>query len=320
MQHYLCAIRDERQKRSICTTNFQSFEYKTRRTRMSVVQKVNSNLLLALLILWTSSIAGAEPLPTNEAGVIKYLSAKGVDIKTDGDGHAVRLMSSGKPTLTADEYQLIGLLTHLEQMGLNAAPLADDEWQFLKSLPKLKSLSIWHGKGFATLEPFSNLPVESLTIGGCMGLRDLNKDDAAKQRDAITTLHSLSNLTRGNWYHSPLIPDDAHLAHIARQFPKLESLRLDFAAPRGSETTITPDGLAALQNLPLTVLSLENAGSFTAEHLKSIAGIKTLKSLLVDARRKPAPTEALNQFKKLRPSVDVVVAGPDAKGPPTEKR
>ena len=30
-------------------------------------------------------------------------------------------------------------------MGLNAAPLADDEWQFLKSLPKLKSPSIWHG-------------------------------------------------------------------------------------------------------------------------------------------------------------------------------
>ena len=275
---------------------------------------------VTLLILLTGSIAGAEPLPTHEAGAIKYLSAKGVDIKTNNDGHAVRLMSSGKPTLTADEYQLIGLLTHLEQMGLNAAPLADDEWQFLKSLPKLKSLSIWHGKGFATLEPFSNLPVESLTIGGCMGLRDLNKDDAEKQRDAITTLHDLPNLTRGNWYHSPLIPDDTHLAHIAKQFPKLENLRLDFAAPRGSETTITPAGLAALQNLPLTVLSLENAGSFAAEHLKAIAGIKTLKSLLVDARRKPAPTEALNEFRKLRPNVDVVVAGPDAKGPPTEKR
>ena len=277
-------------------------------------------LCITLLILLTSSIAGAELLPTHEAGAIKYLSAKGVDIKTNNDGHAVRLMASGKPTLTADEYQLIGLLTHLEQMGLNAAPLADDEWQFLKSLPKLKSLSIWHGKGFATLEPFSNLPIESLTIGGCMGLRDLNKNDAEKQRDAITTLHSLPNLTRGNWYHSPLIPDDTHLAHIARQFPKLEILRLDFAAPRGSETTITPAGLAALQNLPLTVLSLENAGSFAAEHLRAIAGIKTLKSLLVDARREPAPTEALNHFQRMRPNVDVVVAGPDAKGPPKETR
>lgn len=277
-------------------------------------------LCITLLILLTSSIAGAEPLPTREAGAIEYLSAKGVDIKTSHDGHAVRLMSSGKPTLTTDEYQLIGLFTHLEQMGLNAAPLADDEWQFLKSLPKLKSLSIWHGKGFATLEPFSNLPVESLTIGGCMGLRDLNKNDAEKQRDAITTLQSLPNLTRGNWYHSPLIPDDTHLVHIARQFPKLEILRLDVAAPRGSETTITPAGLAALQNLPLTVLSLENAGSFAAEHFKAIGGIKTLKSLLVDARRKPAPTEALNQFQKLRPNVDVVVAGSDAKGPPKETR
>ena len=284
------------------------------------MRNMNRYLCITLLILLTSSIAGAEPLPTHEAGAIKYLSAKGVDIKTNNDGHAVRLMSSGKPTLTADEYQLIGLLTHLEQMGLNAAPLADDEWQFLKSLPKLKSLSIWHGKGFATLEPFSNLPIESLTIGGCMGLRDLNKNDAEKQRDAITTLHTLPNLTRGNWYHSPLIPDDTHLAHIARQFPKLEILRLDFAAPRGSETTITPTGLAALQNLPLTVLSLENAGSFAAEHLKAIAGIKTLKSLLVDARRKPAPTEALYHFQRLRPNVDVVVAGPDANGPPKETR
>ncbi len=280
---------------------------------------MNQYLCVTLLILLTGSIAGAEPLPTNEAGAIKYLTDKGLDIKTDANGHAVRLMSSGKPTLTADEYQLIGLLTHLEQMGLNAAPLADGEWQYLKSLPKLKSLSIWHGKGFATLEPFSNLPVESLTIGGCMGLRDLNKDDAEKLRDAITTLHDLPNLTRGNWYHSPLIPDDSHLAYIANQFPKLEYLRLDFAAPRGSKTTITPAGLAALQKLPLTVMSLENAGSFSAGHLKAIAGIKTLKSLLVDARKEPAPTEALNEFKKLRPNVDVIVAGPDAKGPPKEK-
>ena len=261
----------------------------------------------------------AQTLPTGEAGAMQYLLAKGLEIKKDENGHAIRLMSSGKPPMTAEEYQLIGLLTHLEQMGINGATLAENEWEFLRSLPSLKSLSIWHCKGFATLEPFSGLPVESLTVGGCMGLRDLNKDDAGKQRNAMTTLHDLQNLKRGNWYHSPLAPDDAHLIHIAKEFPKLESLRLDFNAPRGSETTITPAGLAALQNLPLTVLNLENAGSFTAEHLEAIAGIKTLEALLVDARKKPAPAESIAAFKKVRPNVEVIIAGPGAKGPPRVK-
>jgi hypothetical protein len=221
--------------------------------------------------------------------------------------------------MTAEEYQLIGLLTHLEQMGINAAPLADDEWRFLKSLPKLKSLAIWHGKGFATLEPFSGLPVESLTIGGCMGLRDLNKD-ADMLRHAVKTLHDLPNLKRVSLYHSPLSPDDSHLAHVAKSFPKLEDLRLDFAAPRGSKSTITPQGLRQLQQLPLKVLTIENAGSFSKEHLAAIAGVKTLQALLVDARKKPAPVEAIAAFKKLRTDVEVVVAGPDSKGPPRAKR
>ena len=262
----------------------------------------------------------AQTLPTDESGAIKYLSAKGLDIKTDDGGHAVRLMSTGKPAMAADEYQLIGLLGHLEQIGINGAPLADNEWGFLKSLPKLTSLAIWHGKGFATLKPFCGLPVESLTIGGCMGLRDLNKDRPDQLRNAITTLHDLPNLKRGNWYHSPLTPDDSHLEHIAKSFPKLEDLRLDFAAPRGSETTITPKGLAQLQKLPLKILNLENAGEFSADHLEAVAGIKTLQALLFDARKKPAPVEAIAVFRKVRPDVDVVIAGPDAKGPPRAPR
>ena len=277
-------------------------------------------LMSAFLILLAAAPASAQRLPTDEAGAIEYLSAKGLDIKKGENGHAVRLMSSGKPPINAEEYQLIGLLTHLEQMGINGAPLADNEWKFLKTLPKLKSLSIWHCKGFATLEPFSGLPVESLTVGGCMGLRDLNKHDADKLRNAIATLHDLPNLKRGNWYHSPLAPDDSHLTHIAKEFPKLEYLRLDFNAPRGSETTITPAGIATLQKLPLAVLNLENAGSFGTEHLKAIGGIKTLQALLVDARKEPAPTEAIAAFAKLRPDVEVVIAGPDAKGPPVVKR
>ena len=273
-------------------------------------------IILTLSILLLATTARAEPLPSDEAGAIAYLTAKEVGITTDADGHAVRLMSSGKPPLTSEEYQLIGLLTHLEQMGLNGAPLADDEWGFLKKLPKLKRLSIWHGRGFATLEPFSQLPVESLTIGGCMGLRDLNKDQPEKLRHAIKTLHDLPNLKAANLYHSPLAPDDSHLAHLAKEFATLEDLRLDFAAPRGSQTTITAAGFESLQQLPLRVLNLENAQQFKEEHFAAIAGIKSLEALLVDARRTPAPAAGIAAFKKLRPDVEVVIAEPGADGPP----
>lgn len=277
-------------------------------------------LTFLLCVMMCPVVAPAQELPTDEAGAIKYLTAKGVTIQTDDDGRAIRLMSSGKPPLTAREYQLIGLLSRLEQVGINGASLADGEWGFLKTLPNLKSLAIWHGKGFATLEPFSGLPVESLTIGGCMGLRDLNKDQPDRLRNAITTLHDLPNLKRGNWYHSPLAPDDSHLAHIAKSFPRLEDLRLDFASPRGSEQSITPKGVAELQKLPLKVLNLENAGEFSAEHLQAVAEIKTLRALLFDARKKPAPEQAIEAFRKLRPDVAVVVAGPDAEGPPRAPR
>jgi hypothetical protein len=229
------------------------------------------------------------------------------------------MLKSGKELAAAD-YAPIAQLTSLEQIGINGSALADGEWGYLKSLPKLKQLSIWHCAGFRSLEPFSGLPVESLTIGGCMGLRDKNRDNDEKLRHAIKTLHSLPNLKRGNWYHSPLAPDDAHLAHIAAQFPKLEDLRLDFAAPRGSQTTISPEGLAALQKLPLHTLSLENAHSFTAEHFKAVAAIPTLKTLLVDARKQAVATDAIAVFRQARPEVQVVVAEPGAKGPPTAPR
>ena len=232
----------------------------------------------------------------------------------------MNLKAPGKPALTAEEYALIGQLTSLEQMGINGAPLGDGEWGFLKSLPKLKQLAIWHSAGFGSLEPFSGLPVESLTIGGCMGLRDLNRSDKTKLRNAITTLHDLPNLTKGNWYHSPLVPDDTHLAHIAVQFPKLTDLRLDFAAPAGTQTSITPAGLAALQKLPLTVLGVESAQSFTAAHFQAIAGIKSLKTLTVDARKQPANEDAIAAFKQARPDVEVAVSQPGDKGPPQVKK
>lgn len=273
-----------------------------------------------LFLITAAAPVRAEDLPTDEAGVIAYLRGKGVTIGTNDDGHAVRLMSSGKPPLSKEEYDLIGRLEYLEQMGLNAAPLAEDEWGFLHELPRLKRLSIWHGHEFATLKQFSKLEVESLTIGGCMGLRDKNREDPTKLRNAVTTLRDLPKVTRINLYHSPLLPDDAHLAHIVKECPKLEDAKLDFAAPRGSETSITPEGLRVLGKVPLRVLSLENAATLGPAHFRSLAEVKSLATLLVDARRTPAPTEGIEVLKSLRPDVEVVVAGPDATGPPQPPR
>jgi len=281
-----------------------------------LTMKTHASLILALVAI--SNLHAA--LPTDEAGAIAYLTEKGVTITKNAEGHAVNLKAPGTPALTAEEYALIGQLTSLEQMGINGAPLGDGEWTFLKSLPKLKQLAIWHSAGFGSLEPFSGLPVESLTIGGCMGLRDLNRSDKTKLRNALTTLHDLPNLTKGNWYHSPLAPDDTHLTHIAAQFPKLTDLRLDFAAPAGSQTSITPAGLAALQKLPLTVLGVESAQSFTAAHFQAIAGIKSLKTLTVDARKQPANEDAVTAFKQARPDVEVAVSQPGDKGPPQVKK
>lgn len=270
-------------------------------------------------ILYLAFVA-LSPLHADETSAIAVLTAKGAEVTKAADGKATRLMVKDGGKLTVADFALIGQLTTLEQIGINGAALGDGEWGFLKSLPNLKTLSIWHGHGFATLEPFSGLPVESLTVGGCMGLRDKNKDDPEKLRHAIKTLHSLPNLKKGNWYHSPLIPDDSHLAHIAGQFPKLEDLRLDFASPRGSQTTITPEGLAALQKLPLHTLSLENAHTFTSEHFKAVAGIKTLKTVLIDARKQSVAEDAVAAFRQARPEVAVAMSKPGDQTPPAGPR
>lgn len=276
-------------------------------------------ILIIAAVCVTTFVHAAE-LPTEEAGAIAYLTAKGVEIKRDADGHAVRLTSGGKPAMTAEAYALIGLLPHLEQMGLNAAPLEDDEWGFLRKLPKLRTLSIWHGHAFTSLKPFSGLQVESLTIGGCMGLRNLHRDEPEKFRDAVLTLEDLPKLESTRLYHSPMLPGDDHIAHLVEQAPHLEKVMLDFAAPRGFDTTVTPQGLGVLAKLPLVEFGIENAQTFGPEHFRSIAKIETLRALLVDARRKPVSEEALTAFRKARPDVELVVAGPDAKGPPRATR
>jgi hypothetical protein len=272
---------------------------------------------LSVFLALAATILGTR---ADEAAAIAFLTGKGFEISKNEAGQAVRLMSKGGDGLVPADYARIAELPNLEQMGLNAANLGDGEWGFLKSLPKLKQLSIWHGHGVSSLADFSGLKVESLTIGGCMGLRDKNKDAPLKQRDMITTLRDLPNLKRGNWYHSPTTSDDSNLAHIAAQFPTLEDLRLDFAAPRGAEAAITPAGLAVLKKLPLHTLSLENAHTFNAAHFESLAGIANLKTVLIDARRQAMPEEPVAAFKAKRPDVTVVMAGPGAEGPPVAPR
>ena len=273
---------------------------------------------LGALALLTHAGSLQAALPTDESGVIAYLTDKGLKITKNPEGHAIIVYSRGasvptpgKPEvkgealLTAEEYQLVAKLPHLEETAFNLAPLRDTEWGFLQALPKLKRLSIWHGHKFATLEQFSGLPVESLTIGGCMGLRDLNRDNPKKQREAIMSLHDLPNLKRASWHHYPLIPDDSQLTHIVSHFPKLEDLSLDFTAPSGSQTTITPTGLALLQKLPLTALNIEGLGTLTPEHFKALAGIKTLKKLNLTAGKVPVPADGLALFKQARPDVNI---------------
>ncbi len=272
--------------------------------------------ILLTLLLPVSAICAGE-----EQEVIALFEKAGARINTDEDGHAIKLFSGGKPPHTVEDLQKIGKLSHLEQLALNAPPAGDEDWGFLSELSNLKQLTIWHGKHFSSLAPFSGLPIEGLTAGGCMGIRNLNQNKPQKQRDAILTLRDLPNLQRLNLYHSPLAPDDAHLAHIAAQFPKLVDLKLDFASPRGTETNITPDGLRKLAALPLEVMSLENVGTFTAEHMKAIAEIETLEAVLIDARRGGVDTAPLvAALKEARPELEVQVAAEGAQGPPRRSR
>lgn len=277
----------------------------------------------SILAIWFSALSvfvSAAP-STDEAATIALFTEEGARITLDSEGHAVKLFSGGKPQHSVEDLQKIGTLEHLEELALNAPAAGNDDWKFLHEMAALKKLTIWHGHEFSSLEPFCDLPIEALTVGGCMGIRDLNKDQPEKQKDAVLTLTGLPNLTFLNLYHSPLAPDDAHLKHIVEHFPKLEELRLDFHAPRGFETTTTPDGLARLRKLPLKILSLENINSFSTEHMVAIAGIDSLESLLIDARKNPFDTEPLVEaIREKRPELDIQVAGKDAKGPPRPSR
>lgn len=272
------------------------------------------------VVMMTISIghsASAQTLPRNEQEIIQHFQKKGLRLKLDDAGHVIQIFSSGKPEMTVAEYQLMGKLQHLEQIALNAPPMGDDDWGFLKEMKNLKRLTIWHGKGFSTLKQFSDLKIEALTVGGCMGLRDLNRENPEKQLNAVKSLTGLKSVTYLNLYHSPLLPTDEHLEHVAKEFPKLERFKFDVKAPRGKETTITPAGIESLQKLPLKEISIENGEGFTTKHFAAIAGINALETLLIDARRSKVPAEGIEAFKKLRPEVNVGIAKPGDERPPT---
>jgi len=258
-------------------------------------------------------------VPDSETAVIKFFQERGDRVTTNDDGHAVKLFSGGKPNLTVAELQSIEQLSHLEELALNAAPAGDEEWAFLQQLENLKKLTIWHGHAFSTLEPFCGLPVESILFGGCMGLRNLNQETPQRQRDAVLSLRDLPNLKQLTLYHSPLTPDDVHLAHIVSEFPHLTELRLDFAAPRGQEIRITADGLAGLAKLKLTKLAIENADEFSPEVFVAIGKIGTLESLQVYPAKRSleaynaskAKHEALiAELKKQLPDLEVTWQDP----------
>ncbi|MFT6620394.1 MAG: hypothetical protein ACJASX_003303 [Limisphaerales bacterium] len=234
-----------------------------------------------------------------------FLTRKGIAIHKDRAGAPNRVMSAGKTPLSASDYQRIGELKTIESLGLNAATLKDSEWEFLKSLPKLKRLSIWHAKGISSLSGFSGLGVESLTVGGSMGLRDNNRARPERHLNAVLTLRDLPNLHRLSLYHTPLTPDDSHLAHIAKEFPKLNDLRLDFATPRGVELNISIAGLRKLHALPLVKLTVENIQAFTAAHMQTIAEIPTLKTLVIDARKRPVSKLLVDAARTARPGLKI---------------
>lgn len=257
----------------------------------------------------------------DEASVIEQFEKAGARITKNAEGHAVKLFSGGRPPHSTPELQSLGLLVHLEELALNQPDAGNEDWGFLHDLKNLKMLTIWHCKMIQSLEPFSGLPIESLTVGGSMGLRDLNKDTPEKHLDAALTLTNLPNLRSINLYHTPLLPRDEHLAHLVSEFPKLEEVKIDCAAPRGFEASITPAGLSKLGDLPIKLLSFENISFFTEEHIKAIASVKTLEALLIDCRKAPFDTSALESaFAKLRPDVEIQVAGEEAKGPPARSK
>ena len=256
-----------------------------------------------------------------ETDALALLRQAGARITTDQSGHAIKLFSGGKPAHSVAELRRIGELSHLEELALNAPAAGDGDWGFLAKLPKLRQLTIWHCKTISSLKPFNNLAIEGLTVGGCMGIRDLNQGDPAKQRDAVLSLRGLPKLKRLNLYHSPLAPDDAHLAHIAGEFPRLEDLKLDFSAPRGSVTSITPAGLRGLKKLPLKVFSMETVQGLAADHMRAIGEIRSLEAVLIDARRGPDDVAPLvNALKEARPELEIVVASKGSDRPPARAR
>ena len=266
---------------------------------------------MSILLILAGIVCLSEcPVRADEANVIEFFKARGDSVVVDDQGHAVRLMARGTPPLSVPQLQQIGELKHLSSLGINMSPANDSQWGFLAKLPKLKQLKIWHGHHFRSLDIFNGLAVEELTVGGCMGLYRLNKTEPDKAQNVITTLDKLPNVKKLVLYHSPVAPDDAHLEHLVKSFPRLQQLRVDFIAPSRRPSRISRKGLAQLSRLPLTHLTIENAESLSPETLAVLATIKTLKILEVFTAKGSKTSEGqyralLAQFRNLRPEIKI---------------
>ncbi len=269
--------------------------------------------LLLSLSLVATSIFAKDPASAMENAGAKF--------KRNGEGQITEITIYQGKEIPLEMLQSIGEINSVEKIAINQPVAGDGEWAFLKKLPKLISLTIWHGHEFSKLDDFAGLPIERLTIGGCMGLRDLNKETPEQMRDAVLALKDLPNLTYANLYHSPTLSNDQHFAHLAANFPKLEEIKIDVKPPRGYEPGISPEGLQALTKLPLKVIELENASAFTEEHMAALAKIETLEALLIDNRRSGADPKLWKKvISEHRPEVDLVIAPEGTKDAPKRAR
>ncbi len=88
-----------------------------------------------------------------------------------------------------------------------------------------------------------------------------------------------------------------------------ESAAIAALTAKGVEINKSADG-------KITRLMVKDGGKLTAEHFKAVAGIKTLKTLLIDARKQAVQEDAVDAFRQARSEVAVAMSKPGDQTPP----
>jgi len=144
-------------------------------------------------------------------------------------------------------------------------------------------------------------------VGGCSGLRELNKENRDAAHAGMMALIDLPNLRELSLNHCPSIWDDSILSHIIESFPRLRHLSVDLRPMPGFETAITPEVLRRLSSLPLESLVLEVLQTLEAGHFLAIGSIPTLKTLALNRGRQPFDERPLAQLREKRPDLIIEV-------------